>query len=497
MKSFSLGPIIACATGMTQNSGVSVIRLSGFDKVEDLQIFFSFDLSKLTPRKAVLSQFFDPTSKDYLDEGLLLFFKAPHSFTGENVLEFQGHGNPFLIQRIIESVIENSSFKEARAGEFTYRALKNGKLTLAQVEGLDLLINSTNSLAQKQGMKLLDGELFKQFSHLRDDVLQLKSAVDLSLDFSEDVGEEEVKKLIEECLSRVKKSLGQLYLRRGENPGKLIQPEVALFGTVNAGKSTLFNRLLGRKRAIVSETAGTTRDYLLEFINFRGVSYGLTDTAGIREATDIIEREGIEFGRERLEAAFFRILVVNPLSFNFEDFKALSISYDLVCFTHALSKNFKESAKPFLDRLRDEEFIFTDFERGSGGPLPGPIEPATQNSAPIGAREKSTGPIGPREKELAPIGPIFDDLNLREEIFSRVDQKFKRLTENSPLLVERQISHIKAAYNQAFSLDLGEEDLGVLSHKIYLLSREIEGLVGIVSPDEVLNNIFSSFCIGK
>jgi len=188
-------PIIACSTGTSSNTAIAVIRLSGFKDLLALQPFFSFNLSKTKKRVSHLTNI--QSENQILDNGLLVFFPEGESYTGENVLELSVHGNQLNIDRLLNLFIQNAGFRAAGAGEFTYRALKNKKLSLSQVEGLDMLLNASSNLMLSQGLDILQGELHAQYLALYDAFLKLKAAVELSIDFSEDVGEEESQKLFQ------------------------------------------------------------------------------------------------------------------------------------------------------------------------------------------------------------------------------------------------------------------------------------------------------------
>ena len=192
--------IIACSTGTQSNTAIAVIRLSGFKNLPDLQKFFSFDLKKTDNRKSHLTNII---FKDKIyDNGLLVFFPEGQSYTGENVLELSVHGNQLNIQRILNLFINEGGLRSAHPGEFTYRALKNKKLSLSQVEGLDMLLNANSSLMLSQGLDILQGDLHAQYLALYDSFLKLKAAVEISIDFSEDVGAEETQILFNKSFDK-------------------------------------------------------------------------------------------------------------------------------------------------------------------------------------------------------------------------------------------------------------------------------------------------------
>ena len=478
-------PIIACSSGGQTNTGIAVIRLSGFKNLTDLNPFFSLDLSKAQTRYAHFTKILD--EDEVLDEIILTYFRAPFSFNGENILELSVHGNIFNIQNIIELFCSKSIFRKAYPGEFSYRALKNKKLNLTQIEGLDLFLNAANPLSLKQGQSLLGGSLQNSYEELLDNYKMHKSAIELSIDFLDDVGEEESSKQIELSLNKLIRTVESLKARVENSSGNLINPNIVLVGQPNAGKSSLFNTLLKDNRAIVSEIAGTTRDFINEKIKIFKNFYSIIDTAGLRTTNDIIEEEGIKRAYSLLDKAFFKILLINPFEFNSKFFSNLNISdFDLVLFTKSDLKNFDDESKRVLTDLN----------------ISGPIEPI-ENFGPIGAGSE-IGPIEPSLfKSIGPIGAnlISSDTNKLESlIFSLVNNKYLDVSNNEPIIVDRHIDSIKNIYNFLLkykNLHKSIDDISILSSEFNIIGHCISELIGIVSPDEVLHNIFENFCIGK
>lgn len=502
-------PIIACSTGTMANTAIALIRLSGFKSLCSLQSFFSFSLNQIKPRFSHLTNIL--FENQIFDNGLMVFFPEGESYTGENVLELSIHGNLLNIQRILDLFINKADFRSAHPGEFTYRALKNKKLSLSQVEGLDMLLNANSSLMLSQGLDILQGELHGQYMKLYDSFLKLKGAVEISIDFSEDIGEKESKLLFNDSFNDFMKILSSLYARTQGNISSLLAPEMVLVGQTNAGKSSLFNLLVKHNRSIVSAMAGTTRDYISEVIHIDGTNYNLVDTAGIRESDDVIEIIGIDRAFEILKRAFFKILIINPFETNSQYLEKLSgVKFDFLIISHSDKPYFLSKISDLnLSKIKVLKLAAASFESGSIGP----IDPRLFKSGPIGpffesgsiGPKLSDGPIEPLIKITAPIEPTKLEETIRTGpiepfIKNLLAEKFKKETVNSPILLERHRACINSLYLK--SLDLSSkindiDDLAILSSEINIFSNYLSELIGIVSPEEVLNSIFANFCIGK
>ena len=216
------------------------------------------------------------------------------------------------MERILKLFVSSGCCRLAKPGEFSYRALKNNKMTLPEVEGLDIFLNATSKGVLDQGMKLMGGEMTKAYLDLRSSFCQLRASLELSVDFLEDVGEEAAKKSFNSSLRDFSLKLFKLYRRTLSPLRSITTPEIVLVGKPNTGKSSLFNALLQETRSIVSPEEGTTRDYVSEYVTFQEIQFRLIDTAGIRETSSQIEREGIFKTLDLISHAFFKVLLVNP-----------------------------------------------------------------------------------------------------------------------------------------------------------------------------------------
>lgn len=468
--------IIVCSSGHITNVAISKIRLSGKIDLNLLNQFFSIDLVKVKPRYCYYTNLVH--EGEIIDDIVLVYFNSPHSYTGEDILELDVHGSVLNVKRVLDLFIENAGFRTANPGEFSYRALKNKKLSLSQVEGLDLILNANSIFSLKQGRSLVSGKIREDFEALYKSFLNHKSAVEFSIDFYEDMGEENARKQFNDSLLAFSAQVEKLTKHIVNNTGSLLEPTVALIGEPNAGKSTFFNHILAEERSIVSDIAGTTRDFVSETVIIDNNLFKLIDTAGLRNSSDPIEQMGVERSLKVASTSFYNMLIVNPFSYNLESYKGLeNISLDLIIFTHNDLENFENAVTEALSKLSK---IF------------GPIEPA------------KSGPIGP--KIIAPIEPVnFVSVGLKDRaktalIEASLVKKYSQLIASEPFLVKRHsevIDNIQYKLNNYKDLVLVEDDISIISFELNLIGNCISELIGIVSPDDVLHNIFNNFCIGK
>ena len=493
---FKKGPIIACSSGRMATNALSLLRLSGFDYLESLQSFFSVKLACISPRKQVLTDILN--NQKVLDRILLTFFPSPHSYTGENMLELSVHGNPLNVERILQ-IFESKGFRQAEPGEFTYRALKNEKMSLSQVEGLDLLLRANSSLAIDQGLQILHGELASQYKKLHQIYTKIKASIELAIDFSEDVGEKNARKEQGRHFHQFASLIKSLFNRTRHTSSSLLAPSIVLLGAPNAGKSSLFNAILKDNRSIISETPGTTRDYISETLHFKGVNFSLIDTAGLNSACEPIEKEGVKRAYEVIKKAFFRILLVNPLESSQEQLDKLShIPLDMLGITHLDIPLAKEKLKNLTLPSAKRKVIINPAKLLKKGP--GSIEPESDSI------ETKTGPIEP---EIHSIGPKLDFGSIEpreihilntEQILEEIAEKFRFIQAKEPLLIERHCKLIKLINHNFHNLQKlweNSSDIGIISSELDILGQEIAELVGIISVDDVLDYVFANFCIGK
>lgn len=453
---YSDEPIIACSTCSHAHAAMAVIRISGFKKLSQFSPFFQKDLTgPIEPRKVYYTKLV--LQGQIIDDLCFTYFEGPKSYNGENILELSIHGNTLNIERILELFTVHGGCRLAHPGEFTYRALKNKKLTLSQVEGLDLFLNANSGYALDQGLSLLSGNLQEIYQELFDLFLKHKSSLELSIDFAEDIGEEAARKYYEDSLTAFAKKFQTLVKRVQPMEHNLIQPEIVLAGLPNSGKSSLFNYLLSEERAIVSSIAGTTRDYLAETLVIEGVKYKLIDTAGIRESEDLIEAEGIKRTKKKLQQSFFSILLVNPFEIVEGFTELLNNKFDLILFTHEDVEGYDQAREKLV------------------------------KAHPV------LGPMGAIDLQSLPT-------TWEKTLHALINEKYLKEIDTKPILLDRhkqlilQTSQVLTNYQY---LSHSETDVAILSQELNALGHCVSELIGIVSPDQILNSIFSNFCIGK
>lgn len=298
--------VIAAIATASGRGGIGVVRVSGVDLAALARTLTGKDPQ---PRNAQFSHFRDAGGR-VIDSGLLLYFPAPHSFTGEDVLELQGHGGPVVMQMLLRRCLELGA-RLAEPGEFTRRAFLNDKMDLAQAEAVADLIDASTTAAARQAVKSLDGEFSRQIHALVENLSELRMLVEATLDFPD----EEIDTLRDtDAVERLDRVRGQLTALRGRaHQGSLLRSglTVVLAGLPNVGKSSLLNRLTGEDRAIVTEIAGTTRDALRETIQIEGIPLHVIDTAGLRDTDDPVEKIGIERTWKEIEQADVVLQIVD------------------------------------------------------------------------------------------------------------------------------------------------------------------------------------------
>lgn len=297
--------IAAIATGPAPG-GVGIVRVSG----PLAPHIGSTLLGRAPPPRRAVHTRFDEADGEIIDDGLLLYFPAPHSYTGEDVLELQGHGSPVLLRALLRRCIALGA-RQARPGEFTERAFLEGRIDLAQAEAVADLIAAGSEAAARAARRSLDGEFSRRVEQVIEGLTALRVWIEAALDFPEEEIDFLAAPELATRLAQVREALAQL--RREAERGKRLMDglHVVIVGAPNAGKSSLLNALAGEDRAIVTELAGTTRDLLRETLRIDGVELTLVDTAGLRDSDDRVEQEGIRRARNELARADLALAVLD------------------------------------------------------------------------------------------------------------------------------------------------------------------------------------------
>ena len=299
--------IVALATPLGR-SGVGVIRISGPDSLKIIQDLTNDKGFQPDARKAILKEFY--SEDEIVDEGLVTYFPNPNSFTGEDVIEIAGHGSPVTLRLLVDACLRAGA-RLADPGEFSLRALSNGKMDLAQAEAIRDLIDANSVAMTRQAMRQLNGELSHQLQPFKDELLDDIVVLESALEFVEDdLPETQTNSLLERLRKLVKKTD---QLASTFSAGKLLREgvRVALVGRPNVGKSSLFNALIGQESAIVTEIPGTTRDQLKESFTVSNIPVSLIDTAGLRETDDRVESIGVARARRAMTDADIVIVVLD------------------------------------------------------------------------------------------------------------------------------------------------------------------------------------------
>ena len=299
-------------------SGVAIIRISGREASKAIKLLTKRDLP--SPRLATLRKINNISTSELIDEGLIIWFPGPESYTGEDMAEFHVHGGKAIVLALQNELSKIENFRLAEPGEFTKIAFQNGKINLLKAESIGDLISAETEMQRLQAVKIMEGKSAEKFDDLREKLLKILSFVEAKIDFpEEDLPDENIKQIKKdttEVLNKIKKILDD------QKVGEIIREgfKIAIIGPTNAGKSSLLNNLSNRDVAIVSEIAGTTRDVIETHLNIDGYPVIISDTAGIRNSKDEIEKKGIKLSLDRAEKADLKLVVVDAKSIDFSGF---------------------------------------------------------------------------------------------------------------------------------------------------------------------------------
>jgi tRNA modification GTPase len=431
-------------------SGIAIIRVSGQETSKVLGLLTNKSLPK--PRVATLRKIKKINSSELIDEGIILWFPGPESYTGEDMAEIQVHGSKAVIDAIHSSISTVESCRLAEPGEFTKLAFQNGKINLLKAESIADLISAETEIQRKQAIKIMNGKSADQFNFLREKLLKILSHVEAKIDFpDEDLPNDilkEIKQSSDEVLINIKKILDD------QKVGERIREgfKIAILGPTNAGKSSLLNHLSNRDVAIVSEIAGTTRDVIETHLNIDGYPVIVSDTAGIRESKNEIEKKGIRLSLNRAEEADLKLVVVDAKNLDFTDILKGLLDQDAILVINK-SDLLKRDIDPEIKIL---------------------------NHVLISIKENSN----------------IDELILK--IKNNLKNKF--ITSDDILITrERHRQHLEQCLEHLKNFNKKNEaqDFDKAAEDLRLATRHLGMIVGKVDVEEILGSIFNDFCIGK
>ena len=431
-------------------SGIAIVRVSGEDTKKVIKLLTNEALPE--PRVATLRKINKINTSELIDEGIILWFPGPESYTGEDMAEFHIHGSKAVIDALHHSISKVENCRLAEAGEFTKLAFQNGKINLLKAESIADLISAETEIQRQQAIKIMNGKSADKFNSLREKLLKILSHVEAKIDFpDEDLPEDilkNIKKISNEVILNIKKILDD------QKVGERIREgfKIAIIGPTNAGKSSLLNHLSNRDAAIVSEIAGTTRDVIETHLNIDGYPVVVSDTAGIRDSKNEIEKKGIKLALDKAENADLKLIVIDAKSIDF---------------------------KGVLKELMDENAILV------------------VNKSDL-LKEDLNSEIKNYEHVLI---SVKNNLNL-EDLILKIKNKLKNkfITSEDILITrERHRQHLEQSLNylKNFEEKNEAEDFDKAAEDLRLATRHLGMIVGKVDVEEILGSIFNDFCIGK
>ena len=431
-------------------SGIAVIRISGKITKQVINLLTSVDLPK--PRVATIRKFNKINNSELIDEGILLWFPGPQSYTGEDMAEIHVHGSIAVVRAILDQISKIEDCRLAEPGEFTKIAFQNEKINLLKAESISDLISAETEIQRQQAMKIMSGKSSDKFNSLREKLLKILSNVEAKIDFPEEDLPADIIKNIKIDSEKIRKEIEKIL--DDQKVGERIREgfKIAIIGPANAGKSSLLNYLSNRDVAIVSEIAGTTRDVIEAHLNLDGYPVVISDTAGIRESQDEIEKKGIKLALKRAEDADLNIIVIEPKNVDFTGFLNDLVSDKSIIVINKIDQGYKNI-----------------------------------------------------NKQIEKFNPIFlsikNETNL-DELISRIKDKLKNkfVSSNETLITrERHRQSLEACVENLknFEEKNSQEDFDKAAEDLRLATRHLGMIVGKVDVEEIIGSIFNDFCIGK
>ena len=431
-------------------SGVAVIRVSGPEASKVIKLLTKREIPP--PRVATLRKINNINTSELIDEGIIIWFPNPESYTGEDMAEIHIHGGKAVVMTVQNEISKVENCRLAEPGEFTKLAFQNGKINLLKAESIGDLISAETEIQRLQAVKIMRGKSSEKFNELRDKLLKILSYVEAKIDFpEEDLPEENLKQIKKDSiyvLNEINKILDD------QKVGEIIREgfKIAILGSTNVGKSSLLNNLSNREVAIVSEIAGTTRDVVETHLNIDGYPVIISDTAGIRESKDDIEKKGIKLSLNKAENADLKLVVVDAKNIDFSGFLNDLLKKDAILVINK-SDLLKEKLDPEVSKF-DHVLI-----------------------------------------------SLKDNLNIDKlilKIKKHLEKKFI-LEEDILITRERHRQHLLKCVEHLnnFSDKNDKKDFDKGAEDLRLATRQLGMIVGKVDVEEILGSIFNDFCIGK
>ena len=432
-------------------SGVAVIRISGDHALEAVRLMTNIKDKEIKPRYAYYTKLRDVKNAQVIDNVLMLYFKAPNSFTGEDIVEFHTHGSRAVIASVIKNLGMIEGFRLAEAGEFSKRAFYNNKMDLTEAEGLADLIDAETEAQQKYALRQMEGNLKNIYEEWRAELVEIEAYLEAFIDFPEEEIPDDITKKIENSVFKLQKAIEE-HLSADKIGERLREGfRVVIFGRPNAGKSSLLNAIAKRDVVIVSDIAGTTRDAIDIHLDLKGYPVIITDTAGIRETEEAIEKQGVEIAYKKIQDADMLIAIYDASTDSVQLFDNIKKSFDGEII-YVANK---------CDKLSAEEIQEQD-----------------------------------KEGRILISAKHHDGIdNLLNKISEVIADKF---TSNSNTIITRE--RYREALNECldnlktFSLN---KEIELSAEDIRLAARAIGKITGRIEVEEILDKIFGSFCIGK
>ncbi|MGB8656449.1 MAG: tRNA uridine-5-carboxymethylaminomethyl(34) synthesis GTPase MnmE [Candidatus Zixiibacteriota bacterium] len=458
----TLEDTIAAISTPLGEGGIGIVRISGKDSIRIAEGIFRGEnpVSRLPSHRATYGEIIDPQTGEIVDEVLLTVFRAPKSYTAEDLVEISCHGGQLVVTKVLEQALKNGA-RLAEPGEFTLRAFVNGRIDLSQAEAVAEVIRAKTDLGLKLGLRHLKGDLSEKINSYRDRLIDLLTRLEVEIDFSEeDIEPLDRNKVIDE-IERIEKDLGDLIATYDE--GKILREgmNVVIIGKTNVGKSSLLNALLKEDRAIVTPIPGTTRDVISEFANFKGIPVRLVDTAGYRISKDMIELEGIRRTKIEMSEADLLLLVMDVSSeIDSEDLdlkKQVAGKRHLIVF-NKIDVASDDSKRQNKEKLQGGTVVEVSALRGDG------LERLKETivSCASASRKDQTQ------------GVLLSSLRHKDAL-----SRAKKSLSLAKASLKKKMSPEFVALDVKASLDaIGE-------------------VIGKTVTDDILNKIFSEFCIGK